>query len=171
MVDSCKCPLLPHSCLSLTICRNIHVFALAFIITFAFTIMFIDITLLRFLIYLSKFRRTLSPRIDRWIQDGIYQLQRRAYEAQGEGVWKSREQEIPLVTDNVNLSDLPIVTPSTHVTQYPSPMQSDFEFKKPFATMTFASDASTANEEGIAVRKQETTETLSSKGISESPTR
>jgi hypothetical protein len=58
--------------------------------------MIIDITLLRFLIYLSRFRRQLGPRIERWIQDGVWQLQRRAYEGEGQRDWIGLEGEIPL---------------------------------------------------------------------------
>jgi hypothetical protein len=61
--------------------------------------------LLRFLIYLSQFRNALSPRIERWIQDGIFQLQRRAYEDQSE--WQDIDKEIPVTVTRVKLQDLP----------------------------------------------------------------
>jgi hypothetical protein len=57
---------------------NINVFALSFVIGVSSLIAIIDIALLKFLIYLSSFKRVLAPRIDRWIQDGVWQLQRRA---------------------------------------------------------------------------------------------
>ncbi|CAO2656658.1 Nn.00g054610.m01.CDS01 [Neocucurbitaria sp. VM-36] len=89
---------------------NINVFALAFIIAFSFLVMIIDITLLKFLIYLSRFRRTLAPRIDRWIQDGVWQLQRRAYEGEGYREWMNLENEIPLTDKGgQKLKDLPIL--------------------------------------------------------------
>jgi hypothetical protein len=77
---------------------NINVFGLAFIITFACVVTILDICLLRFLIYLSLFRQALAPRIDQWIQDGVWQLQRHAYEASGEGTWSRTQDETP-VTD------------------------------------------------------------------------
>jgi len=88
--------------------RNINFFGLVFIVTFSITIAIIDITLLKFLIFLSKFRRALAPRIDRWIQDGVLQLQRRAYEAQREGTWTNLDKDVPLTIESVKLKDLPL---------------------------------------------------------------
>ncbi|KAF2682356.1 hypothetical protein K458DRAFT_57598 [Lentithecium fluviatile CBS 122367] len=88
---------------------NINVFGLAFIVSFSCIVAILDITLLKFLIYMSRFRRTLAPRIDRWIQDGIWQLQRRAYEAHGHRDWINIEREIPLTTDEEKLNDLPLL--------------------------------------------------------------
>ncbi|KAF2183698.1 hypothetical protein K469DRAFT_667950 [Zopfia rhizophila CBS 207.26] len=85
---------------------NVNVFALALIIAVSCTVTILDILLLRFLIFLSKFRSALAPRINRWIQDGVLQLQRRAYEALGEGKWKDLEGEIPVTSRNEVLSDL-----------------------------------------------------------------
>ncbi|PSN62993.1 hypothetical protein BS50DRAFT_591218 [Corynespora cassiicola Philippines] len=87
---------------------NISVFGLAFIITFSCLIVLLDFFVLKFLIYLSQFRRALAPRIDRWIQDGIWQLQRRAYEGEGHRCWTDLEMEIPLTTEGKELKDLPI---------------------------------------------------------------
>jgi hypothetical protein len=58
---------------------------MSFVIATALLFAIIETVLLGFLIYLSTFKKALSPRIDRWIQDGILQLQRRAYEAHKEG--------------------------------------------------------------------------------------
>jgi len=68
----------------------------------------LDITILRIMIYLTHFRRALGPRIDRWIQDGVWQLQRRAYEGEGYRAWTDLEADIPL-TDERKLKDLPIL--------------------------------------------------------------
>jgi hypothetical protein len=68
--------------------------------------------LLKYLIYLGKFRKALSPRIDRWIQDGVLQLQRRAYEAQGQGTWSDLDKEVPLTQANDMLDDLPLMSVS-----------------------------------------------------------
>ncbi|KAF2734975.1 hypothetical protein EJ04DRAFT_436020 [Polyplosphaeria fusca] len=87
---------------------NINVFGLAFIITIACVVIAIDMTLFKFLIYLSQFRRHvwLSPRLDRWLQDGVLQLQRRAYEAEGQGHWTNAEEAVPLTGEHVKLRDL-----------------------------------------------------------------
>jgi hypothetical protein len=66
--------------------------------------------LLRLLIYTRRFRHILAPRIDRWIQDGVFQLQRRAYEAQEEVAWGRSDKEIPVTAGNVQLPVL-----STHM--------------------------------------------------------
>lgn len=60
------------------------------------------------MIYLTRFRRALGPRIDRWIQDGVWQLQRRAYEGEGYRGWTDLEADIPL-TNEKKLKDLPIL--------------------------------------------------------------
>jgi len=61
---------------------NINVFGLAFIATFSVVVTLLDLFLLKLIIYTNKLRH---PRIDRWVQDSTLQLQRRAYEAHGEG--------------------------------------------------------------------------------------
>lgn len=78
--------------------------------------MIADLLLLRFLIYLSRTRRYLSPRIDRWIQDGVFQLQRRAYESHGQGTWENLDQPVPTTTTLETLSDLPINSLPQHLT-------------------------------------------------------
>lgn len=80
----------------------------------------VDILLLRFLIYMSKFQQALSPRINRWVQDGVFQLQRRAYEAQDEGIWKLQDKEIPVIVDDSKLADLVAETPRTRTQTFGS---------------------------------------------------
>jgi hypothetical protein len=65
----------------------------------------VDISLLKFLIFLSTLRRTktLGPRINRWIQDGVFQLQRRAYESQGCAYWEDLDEDIPTTRGNEKL--------------------------------------------------------------------
>ncbi|KAF3001242.1 hypothetical protein E8E13_002985 [Curvularia kusanoi] len=87
---------------------NINVFGLSFIIAFSVVVALLDMFILKFMIYLSKFRAALNPRIDRWIQDGIWQLQRRAYEGEGYHGWTDLEADIPLTTED-KLKDLPIL--------------------------------------------------------------
>jgi hypothetical protein len=95
--------------LRISTCSNINIFGLVFILTFSLLAMLIDISLLKFLIYLSRFRRQLGPRIERWIQDGVWQLQRRAYEGEGQRNWTQLESEIPLTDKGCVMKDLPIM--------------------------------------------------------------
>ncbi len=60
------------------------------------------------MIFLTRFRRALGPRVDRWIQDGVWQLQRRAYEGEGYRAWMDLEADIPLM-DEKKLKDLSIL--------------------------------------------------------------
>ena len=78
----------------------------------------LDLMLLRFLIFLHRFRGAMSPRIDRWIQDGVFQLQRRAYEARGEGIWKNRQEEIPVTWSKEELCELPLDSESDNTALY-----------------------------------------------------
>ncbi|CAN9099345.1 unnamed protein product [Alternaria alternata] len=88
---------------------NINVFGLAFVVAFSTLVAIVDITLLKFLVYLTRFRRALGPRIARWTQDGVWQLQRRAYEGEGHRNWTDLESEIPLMEKGHKLKDLPIM--------------------------------------------------------------
>jgi hypothetical protein len=90
--------------------RNINVFGLAFVIATSLFFAIIDIVLLKFLIYLSSFRKALSPRVERWIQDGVLQLQRRAYEAHKEGTWSELSREVPMTAAKELLTDLPLAS-------------------------------------------------------------
>lgn len=67
-----------------------------------------DLVLLKFLVYLKKFRKVLAPRIDAWVQDNVFQLQRRAYEALDEGPWENLKDEIPVTVEKVKLSTLSV---------------------------------------------------------------
>jgi hypothetical protein len=90
----------------LTCSSNINVFGLYLVAGIALALYLLDLVLLKFLIFLSRFRRALAPRIDRWIQDGVFQLQRRAFEAREEGDWQRKDQEIPITSAKKLLSDL-----------------------------------------------------------------
>ncbi|KAF2743776.1 hypothetical protein M011DRAFT_450657 [Sporormia fimetaria CBS 119925] len=89
---------------------NINVFALAFVLTLCLLITLIDILLLKFLIYADAPRKILEPRITAWVQDGVFQLQRRAYEARSEGPWDRVQKEVPVTVDAMMLSTLPVQT-------------------------------------------------------------
>jgi hypothetical protein len=97
-----------------------------FVIATALFFAIVDIVLLRFLVYLSKFRQALSPRIDRWIQDGVLQLQRRAYEAHREGTWSELSKEVPLTGAKEMLAELPLasIPPETSFAMVVSPKRS-----------------------------------------------
>lgn len=68
----------------------------------------LDLVLLKFLIFWHRFKDLMSPRIDAWIQDGVFQLQRRAYEARGEGSWIYLDREVPATRNDAQLGTLPI---------------------------------------------------------------
>ena len=90
--------------------RNINVFALSFIIAVFCVFAILDLVLLKFLIFLQRFRRALAPRIDQWIQDGIFQIQRKAYEAYSHATWdgKRLEKDIPATIGADALDRLPL---------------------------------------------------------------
>lgn len=100
-IETAKSRSRPHS-------RNINVFGLSFIIAVSLFFAILDITILRIMIYLTRFRRALGPRVGRWIQDGVWQLQRRAYEGEGYRGWTDLEADIPLTYEK-KLKDLPIL--------------------------------------------------------------
>ena len=85
-----------------------NVFALVFLTTFASLISLFSMGVLRFCIFMARFRKALAPRIDRWVQDGVFQLQRRAFEAQDGGRWVGAEREIPVTWDRERLRELPV---------------------------------------------------------------
>ncbi|KAF2823685.1 hypothetical protein CC86DRAFT_468717 [Ophiobolus disseminans] len=87
---------------------NINVFALAFVVSFSLVITICNTLILRFFIFMTRFRAALAPRIDHWVQDGIFQLQRRAFEAQDQGRWENLEQEVPTTLQRENLHKLPV---------------------------------------------------------------
>ncbi|KAF2184852.1 hypothetical protein K469DRAFT_750706 [Zopfia rhizophila CBS 207.26] len=91
---------------------TINAFGLALITVFSILVATLDFMLLRFLITLSRFRRAMAPKLHRWIQDGVFQLQRRAYEARGEGSWQHTDKEIPVTLGNERLEDLPVLSVS-----------------------------------------------------------
>lgn len=70
---------------------------------FSSLVALLDLILLRLILIPRK-----SPRINRWIQDGVFQLQRRAYEVHGEGTWYQIEKEIPMTIIGEQLGDLPL---------------------------------------------------------------
>jgi hypothetical protein len=86
------------------------VFGLAFVITFSCIVTLLNLVLLKFLIYMTKFRRALSPRIERWIQDGIFHLQRQAYQGNNQGSWERIDKEIPATVTDEILDGLPLET-------------------------------------------------------------
>ncbi|KAH7128142.1 hypothetical protein B0J11DRAFT_430867 [Dendryphion nanum] len=89
--------------------RNINVFGLAFVVTFSMTIAVVNFFILRFFVFLESFRKRLNPRVDRWINDGVHQLQRRAFEGHEDVVWVDLEKEVPVTRENgVLITELPL---------------------------------------------------------------
>lgn len=87
---------------------NFNFFGLVFIIIVSSVFTLIDITLLRFIALLKKITRSDTPRLDRWIQDGLFHLQRLAYEAHGERGWKDLTEEVPTTVRRTTFTDLPL---------------------------------------------------------------
>lgn len=85
---------------------NINVFGLSFIIALSCFFMILDISLLKFLIFYANVRKALNPRVDRWIQDGALQLQRRVYQANRIGTWTKLDDEIPVTFQKEFFRDL-----------------------------------------------------------------
>lgn len=83
-------------------------FGLAFVVAFSITIIVFNTASLKVFIFLSHFRLKLSPRIDCWIQDGVFQLQRRAFDAYGQGTWEGLSNEIPSTKRGQQLTILPV---------------------------------------------------------------
>lgn len=72
---------------------NINVFGLCFTLAFFGLVVTVDFGILRFLLPLEQPGKPFKIRY--WIQDGSYQLQRFAYEAQGVGNWNRQDKELP----------------------------------------------------------------------------
>jgi hypothetical protein len=75
-------------------------------VTFAVLLTLVDLVLLKFIIFFKSSRKVLAPRIDRWIQEGVFQLQRRAFEASSEGIWIGQDTEVPTTIDDQPLCEL-----------------------------------------------------------------
>lgn len=88
--------------------RNINYFALVFLVTMSCVITLTDLVLFRSLSFFSSLTKRPTPRLDRWVQDGIFQLLRRAYEAHSEDIWKDVDKEVPVTVENTKLPDLPM---------------------------------------------------------------
>ncbi|KAH7092191.1 hypothetical protein FB567DRAFT_233179 [Paraphoma chrysanthemicola] len=85
---------------------NINVFALAFVTALTCAFIITDIILLRILIFTRRFHAAFTPRIERWIQDGVFHQQRRGYEAQELAAWTRTDKEIPVTVKKVKLPRL-----------------------------------------------------------------
>lgn len=84
---------------------NISVFGLGFTLTMFGILTALDFGVLRFFLLLEKPSTSRRSRVRQWIQDGVFQLQRAAYEASDKGiVWTRQGKEIP--TTQSKMSDL-----------------------------------------------------------------
>jgi len=88
------------------------------------------------------------------MQDGIYQLQRRAHEAQGNGTWKKLTDEVPVTSENTPLPDLPIET--LPIPDPPmSPTQSvQSQYVNPSASSTHSAQQHSANHATTPIEEQ-----------------
>lgn len=83
---------------------NINVFGLTFLVTTCCVLSALDLLILKILIFLKRFRRALGPRIEQWIQDGIFQILRRALEAHGAGTWEHWDNTVPVAVADMELA-------------------------------------------------------------------
>ena len=63
--------------------------------------MTLDFGVLRVLLLVKKLQIFGTPKVRHWIHDGVYQLQRFAYEAQGIGSWTRQTKETPITKDKL----------------------------------------------------------------------
>ena len=81
-------------------------FGLVLILVLATTMTFLNLAVIRQLVFLTPLRHALAPRLDRWMQDSVFQLQRRAFEAHGEGTWLDLSHDIPITIVGETLAEL-----------------------------------------------------------------
>ncbi|KAF2729630.1 hypothetical protein EJ04DRAFT_588412 [Polyplosphaeria fusca] len=94
---------------------NINVFGLAFTITISGVIVLMDLVLIRVIQFYRTRSKAPTPRLDRWNQDNVYQMSRRAYDSSGFGTWIKLSEEIPITTHPIELPELP--HDSTHIVE------------------------------------------------------
>jgi hypothetical protein len=87
---------------------NINVFGLSLIIGFTSLVTILDLAALKIFVFFSQFRRALAPRIERWVQDGVFHLQRRAYEGNQYGNWELLDRDVPVIVPSELLPELPL---------------------------------------------------------------
>lgn len=84
---------------------NVSVFGMAIVITCAIVFAMLDMAVLRIIVFTTKLPAPFGYKgLDSWIQDGVLQLQCRAYEAAGQGTWSRRDKEVPLTEPNDKLT-------------------------------------------------------------------
>ena len=86
---------------------NINVFGLAFTLSMAALLLLLDLGILRGIILLDKVKHRLSPGVQYWIDDGVFQLQSAAYQARGMGTWTRLDKEVPKTSPGDTLPPLP----------------------------------------------------------------
>jgi len=87
---------------------NINVFGISLIIGFTSFVTILDLAALKILVFFSRFRRAFAPRIERWAQDGVFHLQRRAYEGNRYGNWDLLDRDVPVIVPSELLPELPL---------------------------------------------------------------
>lgn len=86
---------------------TVNTFGLALISTFAVVAAFLDFIILRVVVLLSRFRSTLAPRIDEWIQDSALQMHRQVHEASAGSKWEEFDDDILGSPNTEKLGGLP----------------------------------------------------------------
>jgi hypothetical protein len=80
----------------------------------------------------------MTPRLNRWIQDGVLQLQRCAFQAEGKGTWVKHDNDIPVTTYGERLSELsrgmiPTVNEIIQVTEKSHPFKKGHQFVRVYS--------------------------------------
>ncbi|KAH7125183.1 hypothetical protein B0J11DRAFT_605443 [Dendryphion nanum] len=85
---------------------NINYFGLIFIIIVSSLIIILDLTIVQILLLVRRFTRWKGIKLNRWIQDSILHLQRRAFEAQEDSEWERLTEEVPTTESGEKLVEL-----------------------------------------------------------------
>jgi hypothetical protein len=78
---------------------NISTYSLSLTIAFGSLIILADLFIVSIISCVHAKRKISSASHDAWIADGLHQVQRRLFEAQGQGVWKNEDASVPVTTD------------------------------------------------------------------------
>ncbi|KAF2728125.1 hypothetical protein EJ04DRAFT_504579 [Polyplosphaeria fusca] len=109
---------------------NINIFRLALILSFNLIVILLEIFLFRFLVYLSRYKKLLSPRINIWVQDSILRLRRRSYETLDESTWRNTNKRVPTLADAEHIRNFQM----KDLTSPPSPSMSGQKAVRPIMT-------------------------------------
>jgi hypothetical protein len=100
---------------TLMVKSNINVFGISFLMAFTLTISIFNLTFQRCYLFVKRKQEKLTPRLDRWVQDGVFQWQRRAFEANTQTTWIRLEKEIPVTSEKEHITELHSSSPQSRI--------------------------------------------------------